>query len=180
MNINRQPRSPWPTVIVVFFIVFALFLASFIAWAIRQREDLVAANYYENEIRYQQQLDRLNRSQPFAGESIVTFDPAQRSIVITLPTAQAQGAAGRVHLYRPSDARLDRELPLAVNAKGVQNLDAKTLRGGLWKVRVQWTAGGQEYFIERMVLVANRAPISRSAHMGNYAGNDPVKRLEAR
>jgi nitrogen fixation protein FixH len=150
-------RNPWPIAIVACFSVFALFIAGFIAWASRQREDLVAVNYYETEVRYQQQLDRLNVTAPWATQVAVRYDAAQPSIVISLPTAQAQAATGRIHLYRPSDARLDREVPLALNAEGEQRLEARELRAGLWRVRLQWSAGGKEYFAERMVLVASGA-----------------------
>lgn len=158
---NPSPsRNLWPASIIGFFILAFIFLASFVVWAMNQREDLVSADYYEREVRYQQQLDSLNRSQSLAAQVVVTFDPTQQAIIITLPAAQ--GATGRVHLYRPSDASLDRELPLALNAEGVQRLDAKELSGGLWKVRVKWTAQGQEYFLDQPVIV-NGAPISDPA-----------------
>jgi len=154
MTPASNARNPWPIAIVAVFIVFAIFIIIFIAWATHQREDLVAANYYENEVRYQQQLDRLNQTRPLAAQVAVSYDAAQRSIVITLPGAQARVAAGRIHLYRPSDARLDRDVPLAVNPEGVQCLDARELRPGLWKVRVQWSANGKDYFFDQSVMVS--------------------------
>lgn len=177
MSAASKSRNPWPIAIVVVFIVFALFIGIFIAWASHQREDLVAANYYENEVRYQQRLDRMNQTQPLAAEVTVSYDDTQRSIVINLPVAQARQAAGSIHLYRPSDARLDREVPLAVNADGVQRLEAKELRAGLWKVRLQWSASGKDYFAERMVLVAGGAPISEPARTNRVAINTPNRRL---
>jgi hypothetical protein len=149
------PRNLWPVAIAGFFVLALLFIATFIAFALRQREDLVSADYYEREVRYQRQLDSMNRSQSLAAQPVVTFEPAQQTIVITLPVAQTRGATGRVHLYRPSDARLDRELPLVLNADGVQRLDTKTLRDGLWKVRLEWSANGQEYFLVQPVIVTS-------------------------
>lgn len=148
-------RNPWPIAIVVYFLVFGGFLVGFAVWAMRQREELVSADYYEREVRYQQQLDSMNRSQPLAMEPVVTFSPAEQQIVITLPAAQAQGAIGNVQLYRPSDPRLDRNVPLALDAAGVQRLDAKELLGGLWKVRLKWTVKGQDYYLDRSVRVTS-------------------------
>ena len=150
---NKSPRNLWPASIVGFFVIAIVFLVTFVAWAMRQREDLVSADYYEREVRYQQQLDSMNRSQNFAAHVLITFDPAWQAVVIKLPKDQRQGASGKVHLYRPSDARLDREMPLALNTDGVQKVDAKNLEGGLWKVRVKWNAGGQEYFLDQPVIV---------------------------
>jgi hypothetical protein len=160
---NPSPsRNLWPFAIIGFFCLAVLFLGSFVVWAMRQHEDLVSADYYEREVRYQQQLDSMNRSHAFAAQVVVTFDPTQQAIIITLPAARQQGTTGRVHLYRPSDSRLDRELPLALNAEGVQRLDATGLSGGLWKVRVKWTTAGQEYFLDQPVIVTG-APSAVSA-----------------
>jgi hypothetical protein len=152
---NPQPsRNPWPIAITGFFVVAILFIVTFIAFAMRQREDLVSGDYYEREVRYQSQLDTMNRSQRLAAQTVVTFEPAQQTIVITLPVAQTQGATGAIHLYRPSDARLDRHLPLALNAEGIQRIDAKGLRNGLWKIWVKWSVAGKEYLVDQPVIVA--------------------------
>jgi hypothetical protein len=148
-------RNPWPIAITGFFIVAIIFIATFIAFAVKQREDLVSADYYEREVRYQRQLDSMNQSQSLATESVVTFEPTLRTIVITLPIAQTQGATGNIHLYRPSDARMDRELPLTLNAAGVQHIDTKAMNDGLWKVRVKWNANGQDYFLDQPVIVTS-------------------------
>jgi hypothetical protein len=150
---NKSPRNFWPASIIGFFVLAIIFLVTFVAWAMRQREDLVSADYYEREVRYQQQLDSMNRSQAIAGQVVVTFDPSQQAIILTLPKDQRSNATGNVHLYRPSDARLDRELPLAVGRDGVQKVDAKTLEGGLWKVRVKWKSNAQDYFLDQPVIV---------------------------
>lgn len=147
--------SLWPTAITSFFIVAIIFIVTFIAWAVRQRDDLVSADYYEREVRYQSQLDTLNRSQAVAAKTVVTFEPAHRAIVINLPEAKAMGTTGSIHLYRPSDARLDRELPLALTADGTQRLDTKQLRDGLWKVRVKWNANGRDFFLDQPVIVTS-------------------------
>jgi nitrogen fixation protein FixH len=153
MNTINKSRSLWPAAIVGFFVLAIIFLTTFIVWAVHQRADLVSANYYENEVRYQQQLDSMNRSQSLAAQSVITYEPVRQNIVITLPTAQSHGATGSVHLYRPSDARLDREVPLTLDAEGIQRLDAKQLHDGLWKVRVKWSVNGQDYFLDQPVIV---------------------------
>ncbi|MBP9901541.1 MAG: FixH family protein [Verrucomicrobia subdivision 3 bacterium] len=151
---HKPARNPWPIAITAFFVTAILFFIAFIGFAMRQREDLVSTDYYEREIRYQSQLDSMNRSQSLAAQAVVTFEPAQRAIVITLPAAQTRGATGSIQLYRPSDARLDRNVALALNAEGIQRLDARELPDGLWKVRVKWSADGQDYFVDQPVILA--------------------------
>jgi len=152
---TKKSFNPWPVSIIGFFVLAITFIVSFIVWAVQQREDLVSNDYYEREVRYQSHLDSLNRSTDLATQVIVTFDPLAQSIVITLPADKAIAARGNIHLYRPSDARLDRELPLALNSQGIQRLDSRSLAGGLWKVRVTWNAAGQDYYVDQPVIVTS-------------------------
>jgi hypothetical protein len=45
---------------------------------------------------------------------------------------------------------------LEVDAAGRQSLDARDLRPGLWKVRIQWAVDGQEYFTDQSVVLGPR------------------------
>lgn len=148
-------RSFWPYGIIGFFCLALTFLVTFIVWCCHQREDLVANNYYDDEIRYQQQVDRLKHTLSISAEVAVVYDSRQQSIVIQLPASCSHSAVGQIHLYRPSDERLDQQLTLAPNDKGTQNLNAKTMAPGLWKVRVEWSANGQDYLLDRPVVISN-------------------------
>jgi hypothetical protein len=153
MDPSMKSRNPWPIAIIVFFVVFFSGLVSFIVFAAHQHVDLVRSDYYEEEIRFQQQLDRVERTRQIAEPVAVTYDTAGRGITIKLPAAHAQPKTGLIHLYRPSDARLDYAVPLAPDSDGSQRLDASKLRSGLWKVRVQWSVEGQEYYFDQKVIV---------------------------
>ncbi|MFA6546060.1 MAG: FixH family protein [Limisphaerales bacterium] len=150
---QAPPRSAWPYAIIAWFIVFGSAMAVWIAVALRQNMDLVSADYYEHEIRYQQQIDRQARTQSLEAKARLTYDAGQQRLTIALPAGHASQARGKVALYRPSDARLDRESKLSVNSAGEQMLDTKGLRPGLWKVRVHWTFGGEEYFYDQAVTI---------------------------
>ncbi|MEW6305290.1 MAG: FixH family protein [Verrucomicrobiota bacterium] len=149
---NAIRRNPWPYAIIGYFVVFISCMAAWIAFAMRQDMDLVRKDYYEEEIRYQQQLDRMNRTQLLKAEVKVAFDFAVQRISVQLPATHAD-AKGRIHLYRPSDAKLDRQFDLAVGGDGLQTLDAKELQAGLWKLRVTWASGGQEYHFEQPLVI---------------------------
>lgn len=143
----------WPASIVAFFVVFIAGLVAFIIFASAQRDDLVQPDYYEAELRYQRQIDRIQRTQSMARPAAISYDAPRHRITIQLPPAHAHGSSGQVHLYRPADARLDQELPLAVNSEGQQHVDAAPLRPGLWKVRVQWSAAGEEYYLDQSIVL---------------------------
>jgi hypothetical protein len=148
-----QRRNPWPIAIVVYFILFISFIVTFIVFATRQHVDLVRDDYYEEEIRFQRQLDRVQRTRDLDGRAAVTYNATQRCIIIKLPAAQPSQTTGQIHLYRPSDAKLDQAVQLALDTNGAQRVDATHLRDGLWKVRVQWFVDGQDYYVDQPVVV---------------------------
>jgi nitrogen fixation protein FixH len=99
-------------------------------------------------------LDQLNRTAQFNDQVKVAFDNIARRISISLPTSHAgPETLGRVQLYRPSAAGLDRELKLDLDATGSQSLDGAALEPGLWKVRIQWTSQQQDYFADKSIVV---------------------------
>lgn len=156
--IDSKPagRNPWPIFLVVYFIVFITYIASFIVFAERQRMDLVREDYYDQEIKFQKQIDGATRAQSSRTPIAVRYDAATASITVALPKEQAaRNPSGSVNFYRPSDAQLDETRPLAVNDTGVQHLDVKGLRKGPWKVRVEWKVDGQDYFSEQPFVVAS-------------------------
>lgn len=150
---NSPRPNPWPIAIIACFVVFIGAMAAWIVYAVRQDMDLVRDDYYEQEIRYQQQLDRMNRTQPLRSEVKIAYDAAKQSITIALPAAHALEAKGSIRFYRPSDAKLDHELRLVVAADGTQQIDATALRAGLWKVHVQWMLDEQEYFFDQPLVL---------------------------
>ena len=155
MNPTTSPkRNPWPYAIAAYFALFILFIAAFITWGVRQNVDLVRPDYYQDEILFQKQIDTLHRTQAVAGQVAVRYEPGVRIITIQLPPGHAaRNVAGRIHLYRPSDAKLDREIKMALNGRGAQSIDSANLAPGLWQIRVQWKADGQEFYFDQRVVI---------------------------
>jgi hypothetical protein len=150
----KRSRNLWPWAIIATFVVFLSGTASLVVLACSQKVDLVSADYYDQEIRFQNHLDRLNNARDLQRAASIRFDAATHRLLIALPPEQSGKATnGQIQLYRPSTIGLDRRLPLAVNASGEQALDASNLRPGFWKVRLAWTCAGQDYFAEQGVLV---------------------------
>jgi len=153
MKLFPKIENPWPAGLVVFFIVFIAYIAGFIIFACRQKMDLVREDYYDQEIRFQQQIDRVQRSAPVLADADIAYDRAGGLVTVRLPSVGHDEISGTVSFYRPSDASLDREVELGLDGAGNQSLSVRTLRAGLWKVRVQWKAAGGEYFFEKQIVI---------------------------
>jgi hypothetical protein len=154
--------NPWPVSIIAFFSIAILGCVTFVIFCNRHPADLVMSDYYEQEVRYQKQIDSKQRAQQLLQVATVQYDPARRVIMISLPPAQAEGAAGTIQLYRPSAAGLDRTFKLATDRKGMQSLDGSNLAPGLWKARLLWSNAGKEYLVEEsFTAVSTMAGLNR-------------------
>lgn len=154
LTVNRA--HIWPYAITGYFAIFIATLAIFVAWAVRQRMDLVRPDYYEHEILYQREIDRLNRSAEIDPDVQLSYDDKSRRVVILLPTRHGgDRAAGTVAFYRPSDARSDREVSLALDANGTQRMDVRQYAPGLWKVRINWSVDGNDYVVQRSIVIGS-------------------------
>jgi nitrogen fixation protein FixH len=151
---SPRPRRNWWTFgIVTWLLIFGSAMAAWVVYAVRQNHDLVRTDYYDHEIRFQHQIDASSRAAAFKGRVSVAYDFAQQAVTVTLPVQPAPG--GKVHFYRPSDAKLDRELPLELNADGTQRIDARGFQSGLWKVRLNWTSDSQAYYFDQSIVVGS-------------------------
>ena len=146
--------NPWPYAIIGWFVLFVSGLAVWAIVAVRQNMDLVRPDYYEAEIRYQQQIERLKRTSSLRSEISITHDSLRHRLALQLPTGRgAAPAEGTIRFYRPSDARLDFELKLALDAGGNQHIDTTHLQPGFWKVRILWSVGAEEFYFDQPVVL---------------------------
>jgi len=145
-------RNFWPLGIIITFALFFIGMASVVVIAATHRDHLVNDNYYEQELKYQSQIDGAARAQ-HSGATI-QYAAADGKIIITLPVAQlAQKFSGKVTFYRANDPTLDRKFPLTPKADGTQAIDVSKLVAGPWSVRATWLADGKNFFLEEKVVL---------------------------
>ena len=144
--------NPWPFGIVLTFVIFIAGMATAVTIAATHRDHLVSENYYEQELRYQSQIDGAALAEK-SGAKIV-FDAVAGKVSFALPPTQlAQPVSGRIELYRASAPELDHEIRLMPDSEGAQAIDVSKLAAGPWLVRIRWNAGGQGYFLEKKIKV---------------------------
>jgi len=153
MKLFPKIKNPWPVGLVLFFILFGGYIIGFVIFSSMQKMDLVGEDYYDQEIRFQKQIDRVKRTTPILVGAQIEYDHAGDLVTIRLPSVKLAELDGTVSFYRPSDAGLDTNVKLGLDEAGDQTVSVRTLRTGLWKVRVQWKSGGQEYYFEKPIVI---------------------------
>ena len=149
-------RSLWPAGIIAAFAVFITGTVALIVLSASGHDDLVTADYYARELRYQDQIESAERTRHVRDQVHVAHDAARQQIDVTLPPQHArQHPDGVIQLYRPSAADQDREIRLDLDRAGHQRLDARTLAPGLWRLRIRWTVNGDNYTVDERIVLPN-------------------------
>jgi nitrogen fixation protein FixH len=152
MNPMKPAFNPWPYGVLLFFGLLFCALAAVLLIATTHRESLVSDNYYEQELNYQDRINSAARAEKSGAH--IRLDAAAGQLIVAVPAQQlAQKLSGAIEFYRPSAPELDRHYSLAPDAGGSQTVDVSRLTAGLWQVRVQWNAGGQDYFLQQKITL---------------------------
>ncbi|OOG78027.1 FixH family protein [Algoriphagus sp. A40] len=137
----------WGKGILLTIIAFVGFILTLVVISVRQDDiHLVTENYYEKEIKYQDQIER-EKSAAGLDREVLVFDSESKSMLLDLPV----GAKGNLQLFRPSDARLDQELALDITELGKTTVPLDKLKSGYWRVQLTWTENGVEFYQEKKI-----------------------------
>jgi nitrogen fixation protein FixH len=137
----------WGKGILISIIIFLAGTAFMVVIAFNSPTDLVIKNYYEKGVKYQEQIDRINRTNALAEK--VNFEFTGNGLHIKLPKQfSPDKIKGEVSFYRPSDAKEDMNIPLTTDDSGTMFISTERLERGFWKAELNWSAEGKDYFKE--------------------------------
>lgn len=143
----------WPYMIVVAMVLFMGYIAMFVYKAMNQEVGLVSKDYYQQEIKYQDRIESVRRTQAL-GDVMLNYSENGKTLLLQMPaTYQGMTLNGTVTLFRPSNDQLDKEIPLQLGRDYSQILDVNGLESGLWKVRVSFSDGEAAYYSEKTIQI---------------------------
>ena len=141
-------RLNWGGAIGLVYGAFVIATLSFVTFAFSKPVELVSADSYSRSLTYDERIGAMRVGDALAGEVTVQLQGEPLSVVVTLPRAHA-AAEGTLTFYRPSSAGSDVSIPIALDASGVQRVDAKRLAAGRWILKMEWVAGGVRHYREQ-------------------------------
>ncbi len=154
----------WGKSIILVFVLFAGFIGTMVYRMTRQRVDLVSENYYQNEIDFQQHIDRVanaRRGPSYGGvarrvhagpDSLapITYQSDQQQVVFVLPVTLKKG---EIKFYRPGDREKDFRITIPADHPTRQVVPTKSLAKGNWRVQFTWSDGQLEYYTEERIFL---------------------------
>lgn len=144
----------WGTGIALTIVIFIAMMISLVAYSFRQELNLVTKNYYEEEIKYQRQIEKIKNTNRLRERPELVYQSTDRILSVKFPQAmRSKSISGQIYLYRPSDSRLDKAFPIAIDEIGNQFVNLSALAKGSWTVKLQWNDLEHDYYDEIKIFI---------------------------
>lgn len=141
----------WGWSIVWVFIGFATFIGYLAVRSFQTNVDLVAEDYYQQELEYQQQIEKTANAAQL--EESLKITQKDEHIIVHFPEAAIEQISGTISLFRPSDARFDHSNSISLNEQGQQRISTEKLLRGYYKVKVDWATATKDYYWEKPIFL---------------------------
>jgi hypothetical protein len=141
----------WGVKITLVYLAFVAGMLTLVFKARSEKIELVATDYYEQELAYQERIDAMDNAARLS--RAVTVQLVSEGLEVQLPDEITAAESGVIRLYRPSDSTLDREFVLAPTNIHTQLIPKALLTAGLYNVKVEWKAGEKIYYTELPIVV---------------------------
>lgn len=136
----------WGTAIVIAFIGFIGFIMFFVVRMStddKYNHELVADDYYQQELEYQNDIDKVENAKALSEE--ISYKKTDEGLLLSFPKEIDQlKIEGKVFLIRPSNKQLDFETPISLSNHYLLIPDNRLL-DGRWNIRIEWTDGKENY-----------------------------------
>jgi len=140
--------------ILIFILLFMTGILFLVFKCSKQKEDLVSTTYYEQELKYGDQIAKEKNSLGLADNVKVAFDKQHQQVVLTYPsTADSKLLGGNIRFYKPDNAAFDFSKTVAAGIENKQTIEASSLAHGYWDVQVSWNNGSTPYYYSAKILI---------------------------
>jgi nitrogen fixation protein FixH len=140
----------WGWKITIFLTCFIGFIMYMVVYSFTTSNDLVAEDYYNQEIQYQENIDAQKNALPF--NKGVTVISNTENVTIQFPANfDIKFTDGEVSFYRPDNAKLDRKFNLELTPENNQSLDKSKIAPGFYKITIQFSDGKTHYLMNKEI-----------------------------
>ncbi len=137
MNSNKY----WPWAITGVFLVFCSFIVIFAIFAKSYKVELVAPNYYEKEIKYQETIDQENQYISWNNKFKIQQNVGE--LILQLENPISDFIIGDVVFYKPNNKSSDRTYPIVLDEAGKMSISKSDLEKGNAQIEIDFEYEGK-------------------------------------
>ncbi|KAA3661832.1 MAG: hypothetical protein DWQ10_03770 [Calditrichaeota bacterium] len=151
---ENKKKTKWPVYLTLVIAVYMLAMISLAVFTFTQSVELVEGDYYQKEVAYSKQIERIKSSKSLPKQPSFTQQAEPEFLILDFPASFDRTTLnGKVMFYRPSDSSLDWTMPLALDANYQQRFPRAKFADGYWKIKLNWSGGKQEYYHEQSLMI---------------------------
>ena len=144
----------WGTSIVIAFALFMTFILYFVFQVqsnSKYDNDLVVEEYYKHDAHFGEEMIRIQNANNLVQKPIITV--SKLGITIVFPNDfEPKNIKGKVSLYRPSNKKLDFEVPISLSIPTLL-VPVSNLVGGRWDINMEWQYSGEQYLTKEIIYI---------------------------
>lgn len=145
----------WGTAIVIAFGLFITFILYFVVKVqsdSKYDNDLVVEEYYKHDAKFGDEMERVQNAEDLVSKPVITI--VDEGVTIVFPaTLVPKNIKGKVSLYRPSNKKLDFEIPISLSDATTLLIPKKSLAGGRWDINMEWQYEGKSYLTKETIYI---------------------------
>ena len=141
----------WGYKILVVYIIFIAGMVFMVIKSSNQKMDLVTTDYYAKELKYQEKIDEIARTNALSDTVSFTIDP--NSLTVSFPKDFAgKKISGSAEIYFPADVNKDTKVNFSIQ-DSIQSLSIPTVNKGLHELHLNWQSDGVNYYFEKKIIL---------------------------
>ena len=142
----------WGNKIIILYLSFVVLIVAMAFMSMNQQVDLVSADYYEKELKFQDKIDGENNFKLL--DTVIAVRANKNTLDIIFPKQFIdKDIVGNILIYRPSDASMDIKTPIGMEPSAQQQIVLKNFKRGLYKIQLDWAMQGKKYFYEQNLFM---------------------------
>jgi hypothetical protein len=142
-------KMNWGTGVVIAMVSFIVFILTFVYRSVvvdKYQHELVSEDYYKDELLYQQEIDKMTKASEL--EVDLKLNRTSEGLVIEFPSdLDPEAISGTIRLQRPSNKKLDLELPIDLS-KSEFLIPGNLVVSGKYQVVIDWKHDAAEYLFK--------------------------------
>ena len=142
----------WGYKIAIAYSVFVIMILVLVYKSSLQNIDLVTEEYYAEELKYQDQIDKKRNANKLEIPLIIKQESQQLKIQFPGDLAE-KGVSGILFFYKPDDKLKDIKIPIDANTYGLQIIDISGFAKGYYQIKIEWEANRISYYQEEDIFI---------------------------
>ncbi len=145
-------KFTWGHGILIFIILFVIATVSFVIFTFSVTYNLVEEDYYPKGLKYGDQIKKIANTSVLSQKVIVSLQ--QNNVCVLFPdTCKGHKISGSIHIYRPSDERMDQQLPISLDTSNQMLIPVVKMIHGKYLLKIDWKIDATSYYQEETVMI---------------------------